>query len=199
MPDQCGSCPSLGREAQMGYCRMVRIFVCEGHILKGHIASLGMFGCRSLRLRFGSQDHVDAAHGLLRLHFVAGHIHDLVEHNCTGRRENHIEQITLHKADQVAGNEPDNKRRWHQHQETGIDDRIKSHHSFFAGHRIGQGKLPIGFDGVVKLGDRLHCLTKHLDYRNTPDVLHCLMVHCFQRVLVSLHEFHAVLPHEGPL
>ena len=122
MPDQCGSCPSLGREAQMGYRRMVRIFVCEGHILKGHIVSFGMFGCRSLRLRFGSQDHVDAAHGLLRLHFVAGHIHDLVKHNCTGRRENHIEQKTLHKSDQVVGNKPDNKRRRYQHQEAGIDD-----------------------------------------------------------------------------
>ena len=122
MPDQCGSCPSLGREAQMGYRRMVRIFVREGHILKGHIISLGMFGCRSLHLRFGSQNHVDAAHGLLRLHFVAGHIHDLVEHDCTGRRKDHIEQKTLHKANQVAGNEPDNKRRRHQHQEAGIDD-----------------------------------------------------------------------------
>ena len=122
MPDQCGSRPCLGRKAQMGYRRMVRIFVCEGHILKGDIVSLGMLWCRSLRLRFGSQDHVDAAHGLLSLHLVAGHIHDLVKHNCTGRRENHIEQKTLHKADQVVGNEPDNKRRGHQHQEAGIDD-----------------------------------------------------------------------------
>ena len=199
MPDQCGSCPSLGREAHMGYRRMVRIFVCEGHILKGHIVSLGMFGCRSLHLRLGSQDHVDAAHGLLRLHFVAGHIHDLVEHDCTGRRKDHIEQKTLHKADQVAGNKPYNKRRGHQYQKTGIDDRIKSHHSLFAGHRVGQSELPVRFDGVIKLGDRLHCLSEHLDYRNAPDVLHRLMVHRFQRVLVGLHEFHAVLPHEGPL
>ena len=32
-----------------------------------------------------------------------------------------------------------------------------------------------------------------LDYRNAPDVLHRLMVHRFQRVLVGLHEFHALL------
>ena len=199
MPDQCGSCSGLSCKAQMGYRRMIRIFVCEGHILKGDIVSLWMFWYRSLHLRFGTQDHVDAAHGLLSLHLVAGHIHDLVKHNCTGRRENHIEQKTLHKANQVVGNEPDHKRRRHQHQEAGIDDCVKRHHSLFAGHRVIQSKLPVGFDGVVKLGDRLHCLSEHLDYRNTPDVLHRLMVHRFQRVLVGLHEFHAVLPHEGSL
>ena len=101
---------------------MIRVFVGEGHIFKGYIVSLRLFRCRGLALRISSQDHINAPHGLLRLHFVAGHIHDLIEHDCTSRREDHIEQKTLHKADQVVGNEPDNKRRGHQHQETGIDD-----------------------------------------------------------------------------
>ena len=51
----------------------------------------------------------------------------------------------------------------------------------------------------MEFSDGLHRLAEYLDHGNPSYVLHRLMIHCFQGILISLHEFHAVFPHQGAL
>ena len=91
VPYKSGGCPCFGGKVQMRNSRVICIFVCKGHIFKGDIVALRMLRDGCFRLRLRSQDHVNAPHGFLRLHFVAGHIHDLVEHNRARRGKNQVE------------------------------------------------------------------------------------------------------------
>ena len=161
--------------------------VAEGHIFQDNVVVRGDLAAAGFGQRLHIQNGVDTAHGVRNNHAVFAHKHHLRHGRGNEGREDHIEdEVQQHRL----GHRPtarQNQRQYNQEREGAVDQDRIGQHGRAALLAVGHDKLVIAVDGPLKSLEGVDGLPEGFHNRNAPHILHRLVVHIRQGVLVELH------------
>ena len=161
--------------------------VAIGHVPQLHGRAVRLLALLRLRQRLNVEDRVHPGDRVLDLHVILAHEHHLGHGRGDGRSEDDVKQevqqnihpVVVSADQEQRQSEDKHKGAVDQH---GVPDHGRAHHP-----GIVHAEFAVVVDGRLEAVKGKHGLPEGLDHRDAPHILHGLVAHALQRVLVLPH------------